>query len=468
MQLLLHVASFVSIMLIWFFALYQVSITIGGLILYLRSRRERRELFDERTALPPVTILVPAHNEEKVIERTICCLLALRYPQDRLHILVIDDASTDATPAILDRLAAAEPRVRVLHRTRAEGGGRGKAAALNAAMRRVETEFVAVFDADNRPEPDAVAYLVAHMLREPGLGAAVGRFRTGNKHANLLTRVINIEGLFFQGTVQSGRWAFLRVAALTGTNYVIRRSALDAVGGWDEEALTEDTELSVRLYQHGYHIAFVRYSITWEQEPETPAVWIKQRTRWARGNNYAIVKLLRGFKASPYKGLLCEALFTLFVPYIFMIAVLGSQVVAILSLSGLHLTGLLAVVSNYWWLVLALYLCEVTLVLAYDRETSLGNTLLAALMYFSYCHAWLIAVLRSLWLDVIVREQRTWYKTVRFDTDIIPRCGTPAVTSLPELPLDEDSLPALPPETPLPPARLDQQTPTVTARYFRR
>jgi cellulose synthase/poly-beta-1,6-N-acetylglucosamine synthase-like glycosyltransferase len=456
MHLLLHVVSLISISLIWLFAAYQVTYAIGGLILFLRSRRERLTIIEDAAALPPITILVPAHNEEKVIERTVCCLLALRYPADRLHILVIDDASTDDTPTILDRLVASEPRVRVLHRTRDEGG-RGKAAALNAAMRLVETEFVAIFDADNRPEPDAIAFLVSKLVREPALGAAVGRFRTGNKHANILTRMINLEGLVFQGVVQSGRWHFLHVAALTGTNYVIRRSALEVVGGWDEEALTEDTELSVRLYQYGYRIAFVRYSVTWEQEPETLAVWLKQRTRWARGNNYAIVKLLRGFWQARDKGLMCEALFNLFVPFLFMIAVIGSQIIAILSLCGVHLTGLLALASDLWWVLLAFYLAEFVLVLSYDREASLSNMAYAFAMYFSYCHAWLIAVVRALWLDVVVREQRTWYKTVRFDTEIIPQCGSPACLGLPELPPDDALLPELAPDTPShAPARLEE------------
>ena len=68
---------------------------------------------------------------------------------------------------------------------------------------------------------------------------------------------------------------------------------LDRIGGWDEEALTEDSEMSLRIYAAGWYIKFVPYSVTWEQEPERFSVWVKQRTRWVRGNNYVIAKFLR-------------------------------------------------------------------------------------------------------------------------------------------------------------------------------
>ncbi len=440
MQLLLQGISLLTIILIWIFALYQMTYAIGGIILFFKARREKSTIFDNLDELPPITILVPAHNEEKVIERTVCCLLSLHYPGDKLCLLVIDDASSDDTPAILDRLAAHEPRLRVLHRTKDEGG-KGKAAALNAAMEFVETEFVAIFDADNRPEPDAIAYLVARVMKEPELAGAVGRFRTGNKHRNTLTRVINLEGLAFQGIMAAGRWQFLRVAALTGTNYIIRRSALAVAGGWDEEALTEDTELSVRLYQLGYRIAFVPYSITWEQEPETPSVWLKQRTRWARGNNYAIMKIIRLFSQFKSKGLAFEALFNLFVPYLFMIAIIGSQITGlILLIPGMEQASWLSTIGNFWWIILALYFCEFMLALSYDKEILPSNVALVFLMYFTYSHAWLLAVLRALWLDVVMHERHTWYKTVRFDSEIIPRYGSSETSEFPEIDIDEDEL----------------------------
>lgn len=410
----LHIAFFIPFSIIWLLIGYQLVLAVSGYIYFRKTRKEREEIADCFSELPPVTIIVPAHNEEKVIEKTVHALLAVDYPADRLELLVINDASTDATGAILDRLAAADTRVRVLHRIPPEGG-RGKAAALNAALTMVSNEFIAIYDADNRPELDALHQLVAQFIRHPELSAAVGKFRTGNRRRNLLTRFINIEGLGFQGIMQAGRWQLLGVSALSGTNYVIRRSVLEQVGGWDVEALAEDAELSVRMYQAGYKIKFVPYSVSWEQEPETIKVWLKQRTRWARGNHYVIGKLLRTFPQSHSKLVALEILYTLFIPYSLLFAILASQLIFILGSFRVPVSD----IPPYWWfMAVAIYYLEVLLVLSYDHEVTPSNAALAIAMYFTYCQAWPVAVIRAFYADYIRREKRTWDKTVRFDTDI--------------------------------------------------
>ena len=72
----------------------------------------------------------------------------------------------------------------------------------------------------------------------------------------------------------------------------MRRSIIEEIGGWDSKAIAEDTEISFRIYKLGYKIKLVPQSITWEQEPETVKVWIKQRTRWAKGNIYVLMKYI--------------------------------------------------------------------------------------------------------------------------------------------------------------------------------
>lgn len=413
----LYLVFYISMGLIWFMIGYQFFLTLGGLVLHCRARKERETILDGITDYPTITILVPAHNEEKVIERTLVHLLGLHYPADRLDILVIDDASTDSTLDILHRVRANDARVRIFHRTPLEGG-RGKAAALNAALQYVQSDYIAVYDADNCPEPEALTLLMATLIKRPELGAVVGKFRTGNKQRNLLTRFINIEGLCFQNVVQSGRWCLMGIAALSGTNYIIRHSVLEELHGWDEEALAEDSELSVRMYQAGYRIAFVPFSSSWEQEPETFKVWARQRTRWARGNNYAIVKLLRTFRASHSKLQALEMLLTLAVPYVFLIAIAISQVVLVLTLCGIQIIKVPPELSWFWLCALLVFLIEITMVLSYDRENTPLNLGISFIMYFSYCQLWLIPVLRALYADCIRREKRIWDKTVRFDTEI--------------------------------------------------
>ena len=100
---------------------------------------------------PGVTILVPARNEGRVIQGTIDALFALDYPAAKLQITIVNDGSTDDTAAIVDRMAATDPRVRCLT-VPAEVSGRGKAAALNLAFPTVAHDLIAIYDADNRPE----------------------------------------------------------------------------------------------------------------------------------------------------------------------------------------------------------------------------------------------------------------------------------------------------------------------------
>ncbi len=95
--------------------------------------------------------------------------------------------------------------------------------------------------------------------------------------------MINIESIAFQWIIQAGRWFFLRVAFLPGTNYLIRKDVLEKIGGWDENALAEDSELTFRIYDAGYLVDFIPTAVSWEQEPETLKVWVRQRTRWGPG-----------------------------------------------------------------------------------------------------------------------------------------------------------------------------------------
>ena len=172
-------------------------------------------------------------------------------------------------------------------------GGRGKSAALELAVAASKNELIAIYDADNCPEPGSLRALVAILVSNPSLAATVGKFRCINRRRNLLTRFINIEGLAFQWIMQAGRWSLLGLTTLPGTNFAIWRNVLQEVGGWDKDALTEDAELTIRIYETGRRIRFVPRAVTWEQEPEKLRTWFRQRTRWARGHNYVFAKHAR-------------------------------------------------------------------------------------------------------------------------------------------------------------------------------
>ena len=403
----------VAVILIWFMIGYQFLLTVFGYINFLRSAREKKDVDGMSFDYPTCTILIPAHNEELVIRRTVESMCRLVYPRDRLKIMVINDGSKDRTREIVLELAAQDDRV-VLFDVPQGQGGKGKSRALNLGIRQVDAEIIAIYDADNTPEPDALRYLVAQLLLHPDLGAVLGKFRTVNKNATLLTRFINIETLGFQSMLQAGRWQMHHIATLPGTNFVMRSALIAELGGWDEEALTEDSELSIRIYEHGYRIKYIPYAVTFEQEPQEWAVWIRQRMRWVRGNNYVIGKFFRHIPHFKNRRLAFDLLYTLALYYVFFAAIVISDLLFIVSALSLVSIALPGPYTAVWILAFFLFLGEMLVTLSYDREDTPGNLGLAFLMYFTYCQLWMYIVIKAWWSDYVRREKRVWAKTERF------------------------------------------------------
>jgi cellulose synthase/poly-beta-1,6-N-acetylglucosamine synthase-like glycosyltransferase len=404
-----------SVIVIWFMLAYQFILFFLGFLYGFRADRQRRELEKANLELPAVSLMIPAHNEGMVISGTLKALLNLEYPPDRLEILVINDGSTDDTAERVAAMAADDPRIR-LYNVPKEFAARGKSAALNRGLLQCRHDVIGIYDADNVPEPDSVIQLARQLVSDAALGAVIGKFRCINRKRNLLTRFINLESLAFQWIVQSGRWRLLEMATLPGTNYLIRRSLLVELGGWDEQALTEDAEMSIRIYQAGYLIKFIPYAVTWEQEPETLRVWFKQRTRWARGNNYVLEKYATSvFRIKP-RVVGVELFYTMAVYYVFFMAILLSDLLFILSLFGFVSILVPGPYSEVWLFAYLLFILELVIAISREKEDSLSNIVLIAVSYFTYCQLWIAVVLKGVWDDFVLKREHVWDKTQRFKT----------------------------------------------------
>lgn len=412
----------IAVILIWFMIAYQFVLTVFGYINYVKSLNRKVAIDGMTFEYPSCTILIPAHNEGKVIAATIESMLRLEYPPGKLTILVINDGSTDGTREIIMEGAARDPRVRLFDVPRGEGG-RGKSRALNLAMTQVKSEVIAVYDADNTPDRHALRYLVAQLIGNEDLGAALGKFRTANKDVNLLTRFISIETLSFQSMLQAGRWQMHNIATLPGTNFVIWTWLIRQLNGWDEEALTEDSELSIRVYQEGYKIKFVPYAVTYEQEPQTWGVWVRQRTRWVRGNNYVLGKFLKQIRRFRNKRLMFDVLYTLSLYYVFFVAIVISDLLFVVSAANLVTISLPGPYTFVWIMAFFLFLGETMLAISYDGEDRIKHIPVLVLMYFTYCQVWIYIVIKALWIEYVKKEKRTWDKTIRFD--VRSPAGTP-------------------------------------------
>ena len=248
---------------------------------------------------PRVTVIVAAHNEEDVIEGCLENLMLVDYPADRMRVVPLNDRSTDRTREIVDAVAARHPgRIVPFHRT---SGKPGKAAALKDATATVDTEFIIVFDADYLPSRGLIRRLMAPFF-DAEVGAVMGRVVPHNVGANLLTRLLDLERSGGYQVDQQARMNLGLVPQYGGTVGGIRVAALHAVGGWHDDVLAEDTDLTFRLLLGRWQTVYVNRAECHEEVPQSWAVRVRQIKRWAKGHNQAMVRHSRALLDTPGIG----------------------------------------------------------------------------------------------------------------------------------------------------------------------
>jgi len=230
---------------------------------------------------PGVTVLVPAHNEESVILQTVTSVLASDFPN--LHIIVVDDGSTDRTGELLDKNFGTEPRVRIIHQV-----NRGKSAALSHAMAEASTEIVVTIDADTEIEPDAISKLVRH-FSDPKLGAVAGNVKVGNR-SRWLTRWQALEYITSQNMEKRAFDLLNCITVVPGALGAWRKEAIAAAGGITADTVAEDADLTIALRRLGWRIGYDEEAIAWTEAPETAGQLIRQRFRWTFGTLQAFWK----------------------------------------------------------------------------------------------------------------------------------------------------------------------------------
>lgn len=272
---------FTAILLTFFaFSLYNMPVVFVGFWRFWRNRRkEAKPVESEEHELPLVSILVPVKNEEKVVARLLDALAGLNYPSGKKEVIVVNDASTDLTGEICHRYSLAHPEIRVLERT----ASTTKAAALNFGVKSAHGEVIATFDGDSVPESDVLLKAVRY-FNDPDVAAVQGRICSINAAQNMLTRFISYESAVQYELYLQGKNTLDLYVGLAGTCQFIRKKDLDAVGGWNDKCLSEDTELSVRLIEQDKVIKYASEVRTFEESPFNVKSLLAQRTRWYRGN----------------------------------------------------------------------------------------------------------------------------------------------------------------------------------------
>ena len=260
---------------IWGAYLFSLYFVVFWLLVLLEGglKEERKRL--KRT--PLVSVIVPAYNEEKSIGNTLNSILNLNYPKDKLEILVINDGSTDNTKGIVERIIKNHPSFNI-QLVNKENGGKGT--ALNLGLEKAKGEFFVCLDADSEPEPDCLIKMLPYF--EDGKVATVLPLLKVKNPKKLIEKIQWVEyliNLFYKKLM--GHINCVHVSP--GPFSAYRTDILRKVGGFDENNLTEDLEITLRLQKYDYRIIQLLNVEVLTKAPNSLKAFYKQRNRWYKG-----------------------------------------------------------------------------------------------------------------------------------------------------------------------------------------
>ena len=250
-------------------------VLVGALAIY--DRFHRRNTGVDASYRPAVAVLIPAYNEEKVIERTVRSVLDSDY--SNLRVIVIDDGSKDATLEVTQHAFQKEiaaGRVTVLTKPNS-----GKADALNYGLEHVTEELFVGIDADTEIAPDAISRLVPH-FSNPKVAAMAGNAKVGNR-VNLWTRWQALEYITSQNFERRALNTLNAVSVVPGAIGAWRTAAVRAAGGYQPDTVAEDADLTMALLQAGYWVNYEDRALAYTEAPSTANGLMRQRFRWSFG-----------------------------------------------------------------------------------------------------------------------------------------------------------------------------------------
>jgi peptidoglycan-N-acetylglucosamine deacetylase len=286
-------------------------VIVGILAIIDRLRRPHKEVSPAYN--PRVAVLIPAYNEEAVIARTVRSVLNSDYRN--LHVIVVDDGSSDRTAEVAAAAYAEEirsRRVQVLTKPNA-----GKAAALNYALERMEEEIYVGIDADTVIAPDAISKLVSH-FEDPRIGAMAGNAKVGNR-LNLWTRWQALEYITSQNFERRALDLFHVVTVVPGAIGAWRTAPVKEVGGYPLNTVAEDADLTMSLLERGWRVDYEDRSLAFTEAPIDAKGLMRQRFRWSFGTLQAVFKHRAAFVRNKAMGLFALPnilIFQMFLPLV--------------------------------------------------------------------------------------------------------------------------------------------------------
>ena len=296
---------------------------------------------------PLVSILVPAHNEEATLQGAMASIAALHY--HNFEVILIDDKSDDNTLAMMHTLQQkyAQLTVKIV----AIPVNQGKANALNQGLKVADGEYIMGIDSDSILDYQSLNEIVTTLNQNPKVGAVAGKPVVRNR-TTILGRLQLLEYIGVIDIIKKAQ-AFLtgRITTVSGVLVGFRRAALESVGGWNPAVMTEDIDITWRMYRHGWLVRYEPRAICWILVPESIRNLIHQRQRWSRGGLEVLA---------------------------------GNWDVLLHGTWGKRVLLLETVISNIWALCTALSLISWVLNLVFVRSVQLDGDILLILLVISF------------------------------------------------------------------------------------
>lgn len=278
-----------QILMCWILVANGMTMALRLVALLARAERGRTSLsqdlpkLTDYKKLPCVSILVPLLREAKIAQKLLKGLAALDYPVALLDIKLVLEEDDLITRAAIDQMEL-PPHMEVV--SVPAGNMKTKPRAMNYALPLCRGEIVGVYDAEDRPEPQQIRKVVAHLREAPPEVACVqGYLDFYNTGTNWLSRCFTLEYAIWFRVILLGVQRLGIPIPLGGTTVFFRRRLLERIGAWDAHNVTEDADLGMRLARFGYRCEMIP-TTTLEEATLRPRAWIRQRSRWLKG--YAI------------------------------------------------------------------------------------------------------------------------------------------------------------------------------------
>ncbi len=259
--------------------------------LYYRYRKNKPVPNGKLKCLPAVTVQIPIYNEMYVVKRLISAACYIDYPKELIDIQVLDD-STDETAMVARECADDFKKqgfdIQYIHRKERAGY---KAGALAEGLKTARGEYIAVFDADFVP-PGDILHKTIHYFSDKSVGMVQTRWSFLNRGYSLLTKIqaIMLDGHFV--IEHSARNWSGRFFNFNGTAGIWRKEAIETAGGWQNDTLTEDLDLSYRAQMKGWKFVFLKDETAPSEIPVDINGFKTQQHRWAKGSIQTAKKLL--------------------------------------------------------------------------------------------------------------------------------------------------------------------------------